>query len=80
MAANVNSDLVRERENATFDVNKLSYIIYGGKDKLERKQEIGKYFHFTCLLPWLWVYSLILSTAPHPHCPGPGHGLTRASH
>ncbi|XP_068705320.1 peroxisomal acyl-coenzyme A oxidase 1-like [Montipora foliosa] len=37
-AANVNPDLAREREKASFNPTELTYLIYGGREKTERKR------------------------------------------
>lgn len=38
----MNPDITRERENATFDVEKLTHILDGGIEKTKRRREIGK--------------------------------------
>ena len=38
----VNSDLVKERQNATFDVDELSNFIYRGPDKVKRRKYLRK--------------------------------------
>ena len=43
MAANVNPDLVRERNTASFDVNELSVFLAGSKEKFERRKYIGEW-------------------------------------
>lgn len=39
----MNADLAKERQNATFDVEKLTYILDGGPEKTKRRREIGKF-------------------------------------
>uniref|UniRef100_A0A3P9MI55 Acyl-coenzyme A oxidase n=1 Tax=Oryzias latipes TaxID=8090 RepID=A0A3P9MI55_ORYLA len=36
----MNADLAKERQNATFDVEKLTYILDGGPEKTKRRREI----------------------------------------
>nr|ACN11348.1 Acyl-coenzyme A oxidase 1, peroxisomal [Salmo salar] len=36
----MNPDITRERENATFDVEKLTHILDGGIEKTKRRREI----------------------------------------
>uniref|UniRef100_A0A674DFD0 Acyl-coenzyme A oxidase n=1 Tax=Salmo trutta TaxID=8032 RepID=A0A674DFD0_SALTR len=38
----MNPDITRERENATFNVEKLTHILDGGIEKTKRRREIGK--------------------------------------
>lgn len=38
----VNPDLAKERQNATFNVEKLAELLRGGADNLRRKRYIGK--------------------------------------
>ena len=38
----VNSDLVKERQNATFDVDELSNFIYRGPDRVKRRKYLRK--------------------------------------
>ena len=39
----MNPDITRERKNATFDVEKLTYILDGGPEKTKRRREIGEF-------------------------------------
>lgn len=39
----MNPDIRRERENASFDVEKLTYILDGGPEKTKRRREIGEF-------------------------------------
>uniref|UniRef100_A0A3B5ABG0 Uncharacterized protein n=1 Tax=Stegastes partitus TaxID=144197 RepID=A0A3B5ABG0_9TELE len=39
----MNPDIARERENSTFDVNKLTNILDGGPEKTRRRREIGEF-------------------------------------
>jgi hypothetical protein len=39
----VNSDLARERRNATFDVEKLTNVIYRGPEKVRRRRYLRMY-------------------------------------
>lgn len=38
----MNPDIVKERKNATFDVEKLTFILDGGPEKTRRRREIGE--------------------------------------
>ena len=38
--ANVNPDLLKERQNATFDVENLTNFIHGGRDRVKRKRHL----------------------------------------
>lgn len=40
----MNPDIRRERENASFDVEKLTYILDGGPEKTKRRREIGEFY------------------------------------
>ncbi len=40
--AKVNPDLEKERKSATFDVAKLTEILYGGPEETKKRKEIGK--------------------------------------
>lgn len=51
----MNPDILKERKNATFDVEKLTYILDGGPEKTRRRREIGEFEMFSlpvllCLL------------------------------
>lgn len=48
----MNPDITRERQNATFDVEKLTHILDGGPEKTKRRREIGE-FEREELLCWL---------------------------
>lgn len=39
----MNPDIIKERQNATFDVEKLTYILDGGLEKTKRRREIGEF-------------------------------------
>lgn len=39
----MNPDIMKERRNATFDVEKLTYILDGGSEKTKRRREIGEF-------------------------------------
>ena len=39
----MNPDIMRERQNATFDVDKLTNILDGGLEKTKRRREIGEF-------------------------------------
>ena len=41
-AAKVNPDLARERGKASFNPIELTYLLYGGREKTERKRYLGK--------------------------------------
>ena len=42
-----NPDLAREREKASFNPTELTYLLYGGREKTERKRFLGiKYSSF----------------------------------
>lgn len=45
----VNPDLVKERANASFNVDEFAAWFYQGKDKLEMKRLIGKFKVFMSL-------------------------------
>ncbi|XP_076089125.1 peroxisomal acyl-coenzyme A oxidase 1-like [Mytilus galloprovincialis] len=52
----VNTDLAKERLNATFDVENLTNLIYGGPEKVERRRQIHKVASedpfYKTLKPW----------------------------
>lgn len=39
----MNPDIVKERQNATFNVEKLTNILDGGPEKTKRRREIGEF-------------------------------------
>lgn len=39
----MNPDIMKERQNATFDVEKLTNILDGGPEKTKRRREIGEF-------------------------------------
>lgn len=39
----MNPDIVRERQNSTFDVEKLTNILDGSPEKTRRRREIGEF-------------------------------------
>lgn len=39
----MNPDIMKERQNATFDVDKLTNILDGGPEKTKRRREIGEF-------------------------------------
>lgn len=39
----MNPDIMKERQNATFDVEKLTHILDGGSEKTKRRREIGEF-------------------------------------
>lgn len=39
----MNPDIMKERQNATFDVEKLINILDGGPEKTKRRREIGEF-------------------------------------
>lgn len=41
-ASKVNPDLAQEREKASFNPTELTYLIYGGREKTERKRYLGE--------------------------------------
>lgn len=43
----MNPDIKRERQNATFDVEKLTNILDGGPEKTKRRREIGEFVVFS---------------------------------
>ena len=45
MAAKINPDLQKERNNATFPTEELAYILDGGEGMTKRRREVGEY-HF----------------------------------
>ncbi len=47
----MNPDIMKERQNATFDVEKLTNILDGGPEKTKRRREIGK-FELFFLIVW----------------------------
>lgn len=52
----MNPDIMKERQNATFDVEKLTNILDGGPEKTKRRREIGEWNVFLAryeLLYWL---------------------------
>ena len=40
--AKVNPDIAREREKASFNPTELTYLLYGGREKTERKRYLGE--------------------------------------
>lgn len=40
----VNADLLKERANATFDIQELTHFLNGGKHVTALKKKIGKFF------------------------------------
>lgn len=53
----MNPDILKERQNATFDVEKLTNILDGGPEKTIRRREIGEFD-----LPYLWFIILTFRT------------------
>lgn len=43
----MNPDIKKERQNATFDVEKLTNILDGGPEKTKRRREIGAFEMFS---------------------------------
>lgn len=43
----INPDLQRERDNCTFDVTELTYLIDGGAQKTEERRKRGNLFSIT---------------------------------
>ena len=41
-ASKVNPDLAQEREKASFNPTELTHLIYGGREKTERKRYLGE--------------------------------------
>ena len=41
-AAKVNPDIARERQTASFNPTELTYLLYGGREKTERKRFLGE--------------------------------------
>lgn len=39
----MNADILKERQNATFDVEKLTNILDGGPELTKRRREIGEF-------------------------------------
>ena len=39
----VNPDLAKERKKASFNLTELTYLLYGGKHKTERKRFLGNF-------------------------------------
>lgn len=46
--ANVNPDLLKERQKATFDVENLTNFIHGGRDRVKRKRYL-RTFNIECV-------------------------------
>lgn len=44
----VNKDLQKERDSATFDREKLTEVLYGGKHNVERRRYLREYFCHKC--------------------------------
>lgn len=44
----MNPDIIKERQNASFDVEKLTNILDGGPEKTKRRREIGELEMFSC--------------------------------
>ena len=42
--ANVNPDLLKERQKATFDVENLTNFIHGGRDRVKRKRYLRMFY------------------------------------
>jgi len=40
--ARVNPDIAKEREKASFNPTELTYLLYGGREKTERKRYLGE--------------------------------------
>lgn len=49
----MNPDILKERQNANFDVEKLTYILDGGLEKTKRRREIGEFMIYLTLKAWL---------------------------
>ena len=60
----MNPDITRERENATFDVEKLTHILDGGIEKTKRRREIGK-VGMTCTVSRMCSLALLARLKHH---------------
>lgn len=49
-ASKVNPDLAREREKSSFNPTELTYLIYDGREKTERKRYLGESENVTNLI------------------------------
>ena len=46
----VNPDLAREREKASFNPVELTFLLYGGRERTERKRYLGEFAKFVCTI------------------------------
>lgn len=60
----MNPDIVKERQNATFNVEKLTNILDGSPEKTRRRREIGEFVGPR----WLKVRWYLLQPSAQNHC------------
>lgn len=77
----MNPDIAKERQNATFNVEKLTNILDGSPEKTRRRREIGEFVGFvegSAVVPAAPISAVLIITAVIGRSTGPFHSSNTA--